>query len=610
LGPLESRDVSSNGMAPSGSEPAEMRVGVLAASLIGLLPMALLGAVGSSFAVDWTNTVWMVAYVGEWYARHGTFPVVLNTHQIVGVPYPVYYGFVFLPIAGFLSVALGGDLAVRVLCALVSVAQAAAIIAAARRFAIPRWVAWTVAAMYCWRVYALTNLYNRSDVAEFVAFGLLSIAVMSWIAFVKDRWSATDLIPGLAFALASGTHALTAVFGGGMLCLIFVAVVFHTKDRRRIIAVFGANAILAFIVLAPWLCGVAAFKSRLQIAISPPGLVYFPFDTLLVRILPFPLDPRSVVDGIHVSTPYLDAQIAAPLAAFAIALLFLGRRRRRLRAQALIVAAVAVLLMSTTPEIGSAVSFLARLQYPYRLVNYVDLLLLLAIFASFSQSESGDAATLNGPRYRFLIVVCLTLSAVGLLMKFEHGFAITRPGLLAGTGLGENRGALLELPPNFYGLTAYADPTGMTGALQNPSAVLPVEGGSAFGDVGGAVGTSTNIQAFGWNRILVRGMPASLGHTTFTPYGPALTLKKRAQMTYSVSPPWWWSVMRALSGFVLLFWALAIPILLLRLPKGQRTLEVLDVLLLPQPVERATGAVVGVTSGGKVMLAGLLQPLS
>lgn len=548
-----------------------MRRGDFVASLIiGLVPVALLGAFGLRFYIDWTNTVWMAAYFGEWFARHASFPVVLNTHQVVGVPFPVLYGFLFFPIAGVLSSVLSADLSIRLLCATVSVLQTWFIIAACRRFGAPRGLAWIVSLLYSWRVYAMTNLYNRSDVAEFIAFSLVTIAVASWIAFVKGRWSEANLIPGLAFALAAGTHALTGVFGGARACLMFVGVVLHTHSRRRLLAVFAANSILVLIVLSPWLYAVLTLRSSLAVLRESSSLHYSQMDAMLMRLLPFPFDPRSVTDGVHVSTPYLDAQIAVPLALFTVTVLSVVRHYQSRTTLVPFIAAGLILLVSAVPSIGFVIPAIATVQFPYRLINYVDLLLLVTIFVAFSLMRANDYAALTRPRLRSILTICLTLSAVSVSIKYEHGFAIARPDVLPGTQFFKNRDGLLDLPGEFYGVSDYIDPVG-TGPLQSSTA-LPVSGGAAFGEVGTGTGNVTDIEAFAWNRVVVKGAPVAAAPAARTQFGAfggaALALQQRSNFTYAVDPPVEWISLRRLSGVTLSLWFLAMiaaPLLRARL---------------------------------------------
>jgi 4-amino-4-deoxy-L-arabinose transferase-like glycosyltransferase len=86
-----------------------------------------------------------------------------------------------------------------------------------------------------------------------------------------------------------------------------------SHEREKFLVVIGGTILLA-LALAPWLLLVAQFAPRTPVANSYAALFYFEgLDDVLVRFWPLPLDLRSLRDGLHVQTPYLDAQLSTPL---------------------------------------------------------------------------------------------------------------------------------------------------------------------------------------------------------------------------------------------------------------------------------------------------------
>src|ERR1700677_5017733 len=69
---------------------------ILCAILAGLPLFAK--TFGKAPGTDWVNVVWMINYQTRYLMHHLTFAHVLNSYQIVGLPYPIFYGYLFFPI--------------------------------------------------------------------------------------------------------------------------------------------------------------------------------------------------------------------------------------------------------------------------------------------------------------------------------------------------------------------------------------------------------------------------------------------------------------------------------------------------------------------------------
>jgi hypothetical protein len=65
------------------------------ALLIASFPLAWLAFFNKTFYVDWDRHLWMIAYTGEYFRHHLSFPTTFNTDDVVGVPFPIFYGTLF-----------------------------------------------------------------------------------------------------------------------------------------------------------------------------------------------------------------------------------------------------------------------------------------------------------------------------------------------------------------------------------------------------------------------------------------------------------------------------------------------------------------------------------
>jgi len=81
-----------------------------AAVLFPFLPMADPNA---GFYADWYNHLWLIGYYSQYFAVNHSMPLTLNTHEILLVAFPTFYGQVFYSALGLISSLVGLNLAIR-----------------------------------------------------------------------------------------------------------------------------------------------------------------------------------------------------------------------------------------------------------------------------------------------------------------------------------------------------------------------------------------------------------------------------------------------------------------------------------------------------------------
>lgn len=594
--------------------------------LICLLPLVLIIDVRNAFSVDWFNHLWIIEYFGEYIRRHGSVPRTLVTKELVGIAMPIFYGGKFYAASGVISSFLGSAVAFRIVAFLAVFSQFWHVERAVYSAAQKKSLSFAAATLVSWAIYPLTNLYNRSALTEFISVAFLTAAVGSIFVLVfrlsTGHRSYYDAVAfGLLYVAAALTHPLTALFGGVFLISIGLGAWFAL--RRPWLAIVGVfNLATAALVLSPWCYVVHRFGRSLPL--TDPTVIkgwfrkdgFFPgsIDNFWSRLSPVPVDFRSILKGIDVSTPYLDAQIILPLGILACGLGWIWFRSvREIRPGSKLVLTIILCLsivwflvflaVSVNPSLSGVFGgFFDILQFPYRLTTYVNLASLTCVFAlaGLISSDSADAANNKSRFETILIAGCLIISFFALVAKLIHAEAALfyepysnlhlhrlnhdigpqpppntdetwYPGILAPNPW------LINLPPTFYGYFGYTVTAGFStarppGSYAEQAIAFPPNTSQHFGtahpihlELTSPTLIVTNAHAFPWNRLVVDGVEQKSG-TIFAveseafakwmkPVVQAVLLSKGTHvLEYRFRPDSKWRVLDEISWAVLLLW--------------------------------------------------------
>jgi hypothetical protein len=504
-------------------------VGVLAV----LFPALMLWPLDRGFPADWDNHLWLIGYYGEHLRQHGTMPVALDTPEVGGVAYPIYYGYWFYRVLGLCSVRLQAGVVVRLAILLLFAAQYVGVRRTLRRLGTGDDLASSVACLVVWAIYPLTNLYHRGALPEFFAIGWLTCACCGWLDTLAATTRGAVLRRGLRSALfatlAAGTHPITALFGLPLFAVLLTGLALRLRGPGRLtrLALLLPPAGLAAVVLLPWLYAYRMFRAVLMIATFKHVWYFQGLDCWYSRLFPLPLDLRVLgADPATVSTPHLDAQINVPLLILAAVLIgrlwLLSSWGNRFRLAALLAVpglhGLAAFLLSFSPKGYEHLPELFKMvQYPYRMVSFVNLsLLTLVLFACCFVRRCGQAPSARLLPPAFLAVV-VTVAGCGVLVKHVNAVSVRHrePADDAGlTGNEESCRRLAHLPAGFYGYYAYTTVCAIepmpVGAVVTPLPLTPSGGPVRVRlDRPGYLGT--NIQIFPWNRFWIDGRPVEPG---------------------------------------------------------------------------------------------------
>ncbi|HUR47654.1 MAG TPA: hypothetical protein VMZ27_17350 [Candidatus Saccharimonadales bacterium] len=519
------------------------------------------------FGPDWPTHLYPIGYQGYYFRQHHWFTETLNTDWVVGMPYPVFYAFIFYPMAALLAAVVGADWAVRLIAIGLLATQTWQVRKLLRSAGGNEGLSCLGAATLAWAAYALTNLYTRGAIAEFVAVSLLISATASFLrsAFPGEGSSQPRLAFQGAFfyALSAGSHPITALFGTLFLACVLPTVFFAAWRRLQVAVLVGS--VVAVMILAPWLYALGKFGGTLTVAReSTKEVVHFPntIDSIQMRLWPWPRDVRmgGTASLEKVSSGYLDAQISVPLMllAAAVSLWVLTHRTQgnttyknglRLMGISWGIFALAFVLSVWPAPWQSLPQVLRSIQFAYRLVSYQNLALLTALTGALlmMSSESWKARARCG----WAMFGLWLLAAAGITVMLSHVFEVQRSPSRQVARVQSDSDAYVNIPYSFYGWPAYSI-LGETAETNQPArrVRLRVEVGDRFGQVAPTrfeLDATTNVclqvQPFPWNRIYLDGEPLDKSRVHTRPEGYTLQISAGThgvEFLWQPDPTWAW----------------------------------------------------------------------
>lgn len=534
--------------------------------------------------VDWENHAWMIHYYKEHFRHHGSFPDIIHTHQVIGLPTPIFYGNHFYRLAALISMPFGAnDWGLRIFLGVLIVGKFWLVRSLFSKVTRDWFLGTCIAALAVWEIYAMTNMYNRAAITEVVAGSFLLCGVAAFLhGCFSQRRSVWMMTGALLMTLSAGTHPTTAVLGTATLVGIGVATALNFPAARRYAMLFVTLALACQALgLLPWLYALKTFQGSLHVMRSgSPGYQIIPeLHGWAPRLAPFPFDPRTTgnaAEDLAVSTAYLDGQINVALlvALLGFAVLW-ARRARTLPLPFLLTLGGFVLLLwlSVTYGIWSKLPpvVLNGVQYPYRLTAFCNLLLLVGFFLLASH----PAAPGQGRGLRVLLLCCLGLAAVGVALKIPRSVRV----LLAEYQLQPYKwqthpAYTFVLTERFYGMRDYSTPS----LYQPPSIVLStntqilkmrVDMETNWGAPLPVSSTHereeralVNSLAFPWNVLYVDGKRFDASNTeaasnfALVKYGPGTH-----ETRYSFEPPGLWRNLKRFSDAFVILLFVSVPLL-------------------------------------------------
>jgi hypothetical protein len=544
----------------------------------------------AEFGPDWGSHLFAIGYQSHFFRHHHWFSETLNTDWLTGMPYPIFYAFIFYPVAALLAALIGADWAVRLIAIGLLATQTWQVRKLLQAAGGMEKMNWLAAAMLSWATYSLTNLYTRGAIAEFVAVSLLVSATASLLRSALPGELGTRgrlaFQGAFLYALSAGSHPITALFGTLFLACLLPAV-FVTSWRKLLLPLLAGGCV-AVLMLAPWLYLVGKFRGTLTVERQGmKQVVHFTdsIDSIQSRLWPWPRDIR-VGQGKpvkKVSTPYLDAQISLPLLILA-ASVFLwswGQRKEGGNSDRTGLCIVGMswgifsftIVLSVWPAPWRWLpNIFQSVQFAYRLVNYQNLALLTALTGALLAVPLERRETWRpGGRWKELGLWLAALTGLGVMLT--HAFTVQHGPSRDYARRLDNPDNYVQMSLSFYGWPAYSI-LGENAETNQPvhPAMMAVGTGEFFGLVLPTrfeLDTPTNVclqvQPFPWNKVFLDREPLDEARVRTRPEGYAVELAAGTHgLTFRWEPDPAWVWLDLLSKFTTLGGGLTVIALAIR----------------------------------------------
>jgi hypothetical protein len=350
-----------------------------------------------TFASDWGNHLWLIHAQGQNISSLGLPSYYLQSDLGAFYPYYAFYGGTLYAVLGYGAWLIGANAATVIGVFLALTASYLAWTWLAVQAGIRGWLIQLPGLLAVTAPYAISNNFGRGGIPETIGCSMIALVAASGLAlFRADR---TKLGPAVAFVVSlvflTGSHVLTTAWGVTFLVLVGAVMIAadwrsarrHAKRGLRLVwlaaLAFGINA---WILLPELLLnGKLAEK-------EPDPLGQFEYTTHSQLFSLF-RDGAHLNPGIHGD---INAQLPLLMAFWAIAFgLFFWRYlnpfMRRVAIGLVVVTAFFLFLIMHSTSIWHLPSFLTYIQFPYRLMTYVDLAMVgVTTLAIAAMQRSGN----------------------------------------------------------------------------------------------------------------------------------------------------------------------------------------------------------------------------
>jgi len=418
---------------------------------------------GRTFNEDWLNHLWYMWHQSLAIREHGTPSLFLDYSR--GLLYPVYafYGGTLYTLAAALSLLLGDmTLQTYILTYLLGFAAAyGGLCWLARILGVRGWRAHVPAIVFVTASPYLMTVYAFGDWPEFLATSTLPMLIAATLSVLRAPrlrfWSALALaLSGVVFF---GSHLLTLIWGGTVLCIVTVVLIAGAPEARRGLTRAGALHVAALVIpaamLSAWfLLPAAAYEAHTVIAHG-----YHHWRELLREFM-FTVSAANLFSLSRAPVPRTIVWSSLPVAAIAwtlvgVAACVRGRRgSTEMRLLAIvIVATIGVAVVMTHASLILALPRMySSLQFSFRLESLVVLGLSVAMILVLAITR--DSGTWMR-RWTWVLVPVAAVSLVGALQQTSA----------SKQGVARSRALSFTAPlPEGYAQVDYADHLPVVGA--------------------------------------------------------------------------------------------------------------------------------------------------
>lgn len=460
-----SEDPSTLPARTSGAQSSRVQWLIPLGVIFGLLIPLLFS--DRTFSTDWGNHLWLIWAQGENLSQLGSPSWFLQSSLGVFYPYFAFYGGTFYVASGAASELFGAEAASVFVYAGALAATYLGWTWIARQLGVSGWQSQLPGCIAVTAPLAVTNLYGRGDIPEVVATAMIPLVIAAGLSIFRERRvrlrSAAVYVIGIVFL--TGTHTLTLVWAAFFLALVTVLLVacyWHEARARlrRGLAVVGLTALGAGInawILAPLVILHTRLVEQDPDAI---GLTAYTDPGQLFSILRNTPDPPVVTADVNAQLPVLALLWA--LICGAAYWRFLSAAAKRLAVGLLALGGALLLLVLSPGLIAELPKLLQFIQFPYRIVTYVDICLVGLVTLALAAMQRDRSTSL---------VPVLVLAAIA---AFNFGLSIAQNSAVRSWLPGRDAAlaSAVQPPPTWYAPLQFADGSAPVVA---PSLAAPLE---------------------------------------------------------------------------------------------------------------------------------------
>jgi hypothetical protein len=352
-----------------------------------------------TFASDWGNHLWLIHAQGENISQLGLPSYYLQSDLGAFYPYYAFYGGTLYAVLGYGAWLIGANAATVIGLFLALCASYLAWTWLAVQAGIRGWLIQIPGLLAVTAPYAVSNNFGRGGIPEVIGCSMIALVAASGLAIFRAE--RLKVGPAAAFVVSlvflSGSHVLTTAWGVTFLVLVGAVMVAadwrsaraHVKRGLRLVwltvLAFGINA---WILLPELLLNGKLAENEPD----PLGQLEYTTHSQLFSLF---RDGAHLNPGIHGD---INAQLPLLMAFWAIAFgLFFWRyltpQRRWLAIGLSALTAFFLFLIMHSTSIWHLPSFLTYIQFPYRLMTYVDLAMVgVTTLAIAAMQRSGTTS--------------------------------------------------------------------------------------------------------------------------------------------------------------------------------------------------------------------------
>ncbi len=392
--------------------------------LLGWSPHLAVGLIALPFIVrqnawvEWSNALWLLEVQTAHVAAHGLPTFFVDAPGQYFYPQFVFYAGPAIALLSYPALLFGAWPVFAAVTAGAFSAASAGVSWTARNLGVAPKLALIPGLLFASTPYLVSNLYGRGAWAEIVAIAALAVAIGAATSILAGRARSPRvgvLALSLPVAVIAGTHNLTLLFGA-LLAVPLAIVLTPLLERSRVELRRDYAYVAAGALLGVALCGVSLapdvwLSSRTVITTYSNSLLHelWQFDTLGALLNP----TNALPSGVH-STDLHTQTLVMPLAWLLGMTLTLGARRRIDKRAAASLAGLGLLGVAITLLIAdpswwlSFPSTLQSIQFPFRLVSLLSLMIVLAVSVLLTRPA------VRGSRVAIIVLALVTVWQLAL----------------------------------------------------------------------------------------------------------------------------------------------------------------------------------------------------